>query len=131
MKITELLISIVIFSLVMIASFTCYVTFMKNQNRVLEETKNAESVLEIDNQIRKKIESCKIPYYENSEKKVELFMQQLLYNNYFTNCEVVNSCVIMDKNKNFVGLEVEWKYKEKLYKTKELFSSGLVFLGGK
>lgn len=123
MKLTELLISIVIFSLVLTVSFSSYISIVKNQNNIKEKILDADKVLEIDNQIRNKIRLIKIAYYENFIEKAKLQSKEILLQKICDDVQIKSSALIINNNKNPIGLEVEWNYKSATYKTKEHFSS--------
>ena len=116
MKLTELLISIAIFTIVVGTTVNAYTSFIKNSNRLEIETRNADKVLVTDFKIRKEIKDIKIPYWKNVNTEFIKYITQLKQTNYNDSISIINVEPLKNSKGIVKGLIVTWNYQDKTYK---------------
>ncbi len=126
MRISEVLISILIFCLTSICFLQVLPFFSKGEEKTKTGIKDSILILENDEKIRNEIRKIEIPYWKNTDNVYQSYILGIKNNLTLEGAEILSVEAL--KNKGRVeGLKVLWIYKNKKIETEERFSSRTVF----
>ena len=126
MRISEVLISILIFCLTSICFLQVLPFFSKGEEKTKTGIKDSILILENDEKIRNEIRKIEIPYWKNTDNVYQSYILGSKNNLTLEGAEILSVEAL--KNKGRVeGLKVLWIYKNKKIETEERFSSRTVF----
>ena len=126
MRISEVLISILIFCLTSICFLQVLPFFSKEEEKTKTGIKDSILILENDEKIRNEIRKIEIPYWKNTDNVYQSYILGIKNNLTLEGAEILSVEAL--KNKGRVeGLKVLWIYKNKKIETEERFSSRTVF----
>ena len=120
MKLSELLISIAIFSLVIVSSAFAVSSIMKSSRRIKDNQSESILILETDYTLREHIDSTEFIYWQDRNKVIN---DKIMSLKFLTLDGITINSVdeIYDQNNNTIGLSVKWKTIKDEYETKERF----------
>lgn len=129
MKLTELLVSIAIFSLILASSFYAYSTCLRSCKQIVYYSKENAIIAKYDLKFRNRISNIEIPYWQNYENASLLLAMQI--EDEYSNQEEVKIKRI-EKMKNSdnktYGLKIVWMCSEKEYETVEKFKTKNIYI---
>lgn len=126
MKISEVLISIIIFSLISVCLLYSLPIFNKAEVNAKSRLNDCVKILETDEKIRNEIREIKIPYWENTEKFCKLHDMEFMNHVVPDGTEILSMDPLIINGKT-EGLRVLWIYKNKTLETEERFASRVIY----
>lgn len=126
MRISEVLISILIFCLTSICFLQVLPFFSKGEEKTKTGIKDCILILENDEKIRNEIRKIEIPYWKNTDNVYQSYILGIKNNLTLEGAEILSVEALKNKGRT-EGLKVLWIYKNKKIETEERFSSRTVF----
>lgn len=126
MRISEVLISILIFCLTSICFLQVLPFFSKGEEKTKTGIKDSILILENDEKIRNEIRKIEIPYWKNTDNVYQSYILGSKNNLTLEGAEILSVEALKNKGRT-EGLKVLWIYKNKKIETEERFSSRTVF----
>lgn len=121
MRLSEVIISIVIFFLALICFSESYTVFIKNERKIKGNSEYSVEILKTDKKLRKEIKAINVPYWKNTEKEVFKEMERIMMLNLGDNVKISSVKIIKNENGIFEGLSIAWSYKERFFETRDEF----------
>ena len=124
MKLTEVLISILIISIVVVSIGFVYSSYEFNGRKSISYIKNADELLIMDNKIRDIICNVKFSYLENGYEQIEEAKSRIEN----LKIKVTDISFLKDRNDFVCGMKVFWSLddSENKYITQDLFLSKVI-----
>ncbi len=121
MRLSELIVSILISSLLLTGLFFAYTGVVRNTDVVFDISKQNEHVLKTDRLVRNRIEEF-TPFYLTKDELKYLQLEQDLTTIINENGGAVNKVDFIEKNGIRVGCSIGWSYEGRDFTTKGLFA---------
>ena len=127
MKLTEIIISLLIFSLTVSCFFYSFEFLNKTGKRFIYTLSESKAILITDEELRLEINNCQITYWQNAKRSILSLEQKILNKKFHENIKIISVEKIIDKNGMPEGLIVYWSYKNICLETKEKFNNRVFF----
>lgn len=127
MKLTEIIISLLIFSLTVSCFFYSFEFLNKTGKRFIYTLSESKAILITDEELRSEINNCQITYWQNAKRSILSLEQKILNKKFHGNIKIISVEKIIDKNGMPEGLIVYWSYKNICLETKEKFNNRVFF----
>lgn len=127
MKLTEIIISLLIFSLTVSCFFYSFEFLNKTGKRFIYTLSESKAILITDEELRSEINNCQITYWQNAKRSILSLEQKILNKKFHGNIKIISVEKIFDKNGMPEGLIVYWSYKNICLETKEKFNNRVFF----
>ena len=99
-----------------------YITGVNGTRKLSEQMKSGVSVLDIDYRLRERIRTIDIPYWKNPENELPGIIELLVEPTDIRDDVVFLDNALLYTDEGYAeGLYIKWKFKEKVYETKEFF----------
>lgn len=121
MKLSELIISIVIFVLIGVVTLESFTIFEMNYKNTEEAIFESEKLIQIDNKLRTYIGNINIPYWKNKKRICDREINKLMELDFGKKCEILSANIVEDEKTDIIGISIIWKYRNRRIETKELF----------
>ena len=124
MKLTEIVISILIFSIVTVAIGAVYYSNEHNSKKSIVKISEADNLLETDRKIRKIIKSVCFSYLDDGEKEIKHAEEKI----YETNDKIIDIQLLTDRDNFICGMKVLWTFSdsETIHVTQDVFLSKVI-----
>ncbi len=126
MKLTEIIISIVIFLIVTVVCLESYTNVLSKTDSIKRLIGATDVVLKNDALIRKEIKSVDLCYWKNFDNEVKDDLARLQFLHLKGSARVASVRTIYDKKINEYGIRVEWNFDGKEYVTQEYIKPGFI-----
>lgn len=95
----------------------------KNVCSLIKET---NTVIDTDFLLREKIGSVKTVYWKSFNEEIKIAIKTIMETELKKGIEIIAVSEIFNSRKNERGIKVEWKYKNKIYETKEYIKPEII-----
>lgn len=121
MRLSELIISIVIFVLIGIVTLESFAIFEMNYKKTEDAIFESEKLIQIDNELRTYITNINLPYWKNKKKICEKERNKIMNLDFGKEYEILSANIIENEKTEIIGISIIWKYRNRRVETKELF----------
>lgn len=118
MKLTELLICIVIFTISIISLFNALTSVNRNTEKIRLCENKINVVIDTDIKLRREIRKVQTCYWKNFSNEIKDDLNRLAQIN-IDDVKILSVEEIESNNKKLQGIQINWEYKEKQFVTKE------------
>lgn len=119
MRIIESVFCISLFLLVLPVFMESVRNVQRKEENVLSLLKDTSVIIDTDYMLREKIDSIKTIYWKSFDEEIKSGIKRIMESEEKSGIEIIAISEIFSSKKNEHGIKVEWKYKEKIYETKE------------
>lgn len=119
MKLTEILVSIMIFLISTTAFLGVFANFQRISKKTSMVTETASAVITADYLLRREIQEIKIPYWRNFHKASNSLIEKISNLNKDLGIEIVDVKAFYEKSHAAEGIQVDWNLNGKNYVTRE------------
>lgn len=95
----------------------------KNVCSLIKET---NTIIDTDFLLREKIDSIKTVYWKSFNEEIKIAIKTIMESELKKGIEIIAVSEIFNSRKNERGIKVEWKYKNKIYETKEYIKPEII-----
>lgn len=122
MRLTELICSILIFSLIVACTALSFTTVVKQSTKTEDKLKERMYVLDVDYQLREVVKKIEVPYWKNVEVELEKNISNFIFNQTNREIDIENISITKNEENRILVVYITWKFNEIEYETVEKVS---------
>lgn len=126
MRIIESVFCIALFLLVLSVFMGTVRNIQTKEKSVFFLIKETNTVIDTDFLLREKIDSVKTIYWKSFNEEIKSAIKTIMESELKNGIEIIAISEIFNSKKKEQGIKVEWKYKNKVYETKEYIKPEII-----
>lgn len=126
MRIIESVFCVVLFLLVLSVFMGTVRNIQTKEKSVFFLIKETNTVIDTDFLLREKINSIKTIYWKSFNEEIKSAIKTIMESELKNGIEIIAISEIFNSKKKEQGIKVEWKYKNKVYETKEYIKPEII-----